>query len=377
MQLLYEGKKSIGEIEAIVRHISSTADPIPETPTGLLIQGDNLSAMCRMLPNYSGKLDLVYIDPPYNTQRDFYFSPERTSHISASSTDQLAYSDKFTLHEYLEFLRERLYAIHKLLSEKGTLYIHLDCAAGPHIKIILDEIFGPENFLNDIARIKSNPKNFHRNAYGNQKDVIYVYAKCRNLNIFNSIKLPPAEGDLLRLFPKADETGQPYTTVPCHAPGETKNGPTGQPWRGISPPPGRHWRCAPAELDKLDSQGLIEWSKNGNPRIKKFAADHSGKKLQDVWENFKDPPHPIYPTEKNMEMLELIAKQSSNPGSLVMDAFCGSGSFLAAALRHRRIPIGIDSSDAAIAIARQRPELEKIPLFTDISPPEEQQPLTP
>lgn len=133
---------------------------------------------------------------------------------------------------------------------------------------------------------------------------------------------------------------------------------------GILPPPGWHWRCDPDDFETLDRNGLIEWSRNNVPRIKRFASDYTGKKLQDVWLDFKDPPYPVYPTEKNMVMLKQIVRQSSIPNSLTLDAFCGSGSFLAAALRHGRGAIGIDCSQVAIESARKRPELVDMPVIT-------------
>lgn len=116
---------------------------------------------------------------------------------------------------------------------------------------------------------------------------------------------------------------------------------------------GRHWRTDPKEFDRLDALGLIEWSSKGNPRIIKYADEHKGKKIQDVWE-YKDPQYPLYPTEKNLEMLEMIVNQSSKSGSYVMDCFAGSGSTLLAAAKNGRKFIGMDNSDVSIDIIRKR-----------------------
>ena len=107
-----------------------------------------------------------------------------------------------------------------------------------------------------------------------KKDVIYIYSKNFQKNIFNDITIPLSDEEIKKMFPKIDINGRRYTTVPCHAPGETKNGNTGGEWKGMFPPKGRHWRCSPNELDILDENNLIEWSKNGVPRIKKFSDKH-------------------------------------------------------------------------------------------------------
>lgn len=154
-------------------------------------------------------------------------------------------------------------------------------------------------------------------------------------------------------FSKVDENGRRYTTIPLHAPGETANGSTSKPWRNIEVPSGRHWRTSPDEFEKMDADGLIEWSSTGNPRIKKYADEHQGKKIQDVWK-YKDPQYPIYPTEKNLEMLKMIINQSSDKESIVLDCFAGSGSALLAAEALDRNWIGIDNSPVAIEIIKSR-----------------------
>ncbi|MDD7450575.1 MAG: site-specific DNA-methyltransferase, partial [Treponema sp.] len=254
--------------------------------------------------------------------------------------------------EFLEFLRERLILARELLSEQGSIYLHIDYKIGHYVKIIMDEVFGSENFRNDITRIKCNPKNFSRKAYGNIKDLILFYSKSKN-PIWNEPYVPYSEEDIAKLYKKIDENGRAYTTVPLHAPGETKDGVTGGEFKGIKPPKGRHWRTAPVELEKLDEQGLIEWSTNGVPRRKIFASEQKGKKMQDIWD-FKDYQYPVYPTEKNLDLLKHIVKTSSNENSIVMDFFCGSGTTLCAAQELGRKWIGIDKSEQAIKIAKKR-----------------------
>ena len=348
MELIYQNKKSLASIEQkIAKHVKCSVPVSTDNKCGIYIYNDNFEGMVRLLANYQNKIDLIYIDPPFNTNGTFFYNKERTATISHSKQDVVAYKDNLTLDAYLEFIRERLVLMHKLLSPQGTLYFHIDTKVGHYIKILLDEIFGQKNFVNDITREKSNPKNFNRKAFGNKKDVIYIYAKNFGKNIFNNITRPLTEEQSKTMFKKQDKNGRFYTTVPCHAPGETKNGSTNTQWKGLRPPQGRHWRVLPTELDKLDEQGLIEWSKTGNPRIIKYSDEHKGQKIQDIWTGFKDPQYPIYPTEKNMDMLDMIVKQSSNKNSIIMDCFCGSGSFLKAGLNNGRFVIGIDKSPAS------------------------------
>ena len=317
-----------------------------------LILGENLAALQSLLPDYRGQVALIYIDPPFATNSQFRIGSGRTATVSSRNADPVAYTDHLRSDAYLDFLRERLVVLRELLAANGSLYLHIDYKVGHYVKVLLDEIFGPKNFRSDITRIKSNPKNFPRKAYGNIKDLILFYSKSRKI-IWNDPQIPLSDPDRERLFRKVDAAGRRYTTIPLHAPGETRNGSTGQEWRGMAPPPGRHWRSAPAILEELDQQGLIEWSANGVPRKKIYADQKPAKRMQDIWD-FKDPPYPAYPTQKSQDLLNFIIAASSNPGDLVLDAFCGSGTTLIAAQTQNRRWIGIDNSTQAIAVTRQR-----------------------
>lgn len=319
-----------------------------------LIFGENLLVLKNLIAQqgWAGKIDLVYIDPPFATNNTFTFSSERTSTISNEKNGQIAYTDKLQGADFLEFLRERLVLLKMLLSERGSIYLHIDYKIGHYVRVIMDEIFGMENFRNDITRIKCNPKNFARTGYGNIKDMILFYSKGQN-PIWNEPKMPYSAEDQIKLFPKTDKNGKRYTTIPLHAPGETQNGNTSQPFKGIAPPKGRHWRTDVATLELWDAQGLIEWSDKGNPRKKIYLDEQEGKRVQDIWE-MKDPQYPLYPTEKNADLLELIIKTSSDPQSYVLDCFCGSGTSLKAAHLLGRHWIGIDQSGQAIKVSTEK-----------------------
>ncbi|MGD9978793.1 MAG: site-specific DNA-methyltransferase [Bacteroidales bacterium] len=331
----------------------------------LLIKGDNLEVLNYLLDkkNLRGKIDLVYIDPPFATGGNFTITNGRSSTISNSKNGDIAYSDKLLGNDFIEFLRQRLIPLRALLSEQGSLYLHTDYKIGHYVKVMMDEVFGIENFRNDITRIKCNPKNFNRIGYGNIKDLILFYSKSTN-PIWNEPRAKYSEKDLDKLFPKTDKQGRRYTTVPIHAPGETENGNSNKPFKGILPPSGRHWRTDVETLEQWDKEGLIEWSSTGNPRKIIYADEREGKRVQDIWE-FKDPQYPSYPTEKNPDLLDLIIKTSSNPGSIVLDCFCGSGTTLKSAQINGRKWIGIDQSDHAIKATKEKLETVEGDLFIE------------
>ncbi len=319
----------------------------------LLIKSENLNALDYLLKNnYSNKIDLIYIDPPFSTNNIFSIDGNRASTISRTKSGKIAYKDDLTGDNFINFLKERLLLLKSLLSERGSIYLHIDYKVGHKIKILMDQVFGEKNFRNDITRIKSNPKNFNKLGYSNIKDLILFYTKS-NKSIWNEPREPYTKEDFIRLFQKIDKSGRRFTTVPIHAPGETLKGKSSELFKGMKPPKGRHWRTDPKILNEWDKQGLIEWSKNKNPRKKFYYDESEGKRIADIW-NYKDPQYPIYPTEKNLEMLKLIIKTSSNKNSIVLDCFCGSGSTLFASNTLSRKWIGIDNSNVAINICKKR-----------------------
>ena len=314
----------------------------------ILLHADNIDGLNFLLNerNFKGKIDLIYIDPPFATGGAFTITNGRASTISNSKNGTIAYSDKLIGKEFIEFLRKRLILLRELLSEQGSIYLHIDYKIGHYVKVMMDEVFGIENFKNDITRVKCNPKNFNRIGYSNMKDLILFYTKS-SAPIWNEPREKYTEKDFEKLFPKQDKKGRRYTTVPIHAPGETENGNSNKPFKGILPPKGRHWRTDVETLEQWDKDGLIEWSSNGNPRKIIYADEREGKRVQDIWE-YKDPQYPVYPTEKNSDLLDLIIRTSSNPNSFILDCFCGSGTTLKSAQISNRQWIGIDQSDLAI-----------------------------
>ena len=163
------------------------------------------------------RVDLVYIDPPFATNNEFLVDDDRANTISASG--RLAYADTIRGADYLDALRSRLVAIHDVMSPAGSIYVHIDVNMEHHVRLLMDDVFGPRNFRNSITRIKCNPKNFARYSYGNIKDTILFYSVSPSRITWNPQRTPLSEDDLKRLYPRVDRQGRRYATTPLHAPG--------------------------------------------------------------------------------------------------------------------------------------------------------------
>lgn len=348
IRLEYPGKKTVGEI------LASPATPLVALKKGTLqenrlIFGDNLGVLAALSKDNSiaGKVRLVYIDPPYATQSAFH-SRQLTP----------AYEDTLAGAGFIESLRERLVWLHHLLADDGSLYLHLDERMAFHFRIVLDEIFGAGQYRNCITRKKCNPKNYTRNTYGNVADYILFYTKSDSY-VWNRPVEPWTDARAAKEYQYVEpETGRRYKKVPVHAPG-TRNGETGKLWRGMLPPPGKHWQYTPATLDEMDERGEIYWSPTGNPRRKVYLDNSEGVPLQDIWLDLRDAHNQNihitgYPTEKPAELLRRIVQASSNPGDLVLDCFAGSGTTLAVASELKRRWIGVDNSPEAVKTILRR-----------------------
>ena len=312
--------------------------------------GDNLDGLARLAAT-GITVDLVYIDPPFGTSNEFLMDADRANTVSASG--ELAYADTLRGGDYLEQLRLRLDAIGSIMSDDGSIYVHIDVKMEHHVRLLMDEVFGPRNFRNSITRIKCNPKNFDRYSYGNIKDTILFYSVSPHRIKWHPQEEPQTADDTESRYPLVDAKGRRYATTPLHAPGTTRNGPTGGLWREMPPPTGRHWRYPPDRLDQLDAAGLIAWSSTGNPRKIIYADESAGKLPQDVWV-YKDPQRPSYPTQKNAAMLERIILTSSEPGDTVLDCYAGSGGTLLEAARLGRRFVGMDGAPAAWEVIERR-----------------------
>lgn len=351
--LSYEGKQSETKILKTpcvqTSEIWQSKSSVEDSSQNRLYYGDNLPILASLLKDFSvaGKIRLVYIDPPFATRSIFQ-----------SRSQDNAYCDLLSGAHYLEFLRQRIILLKELLAEDGSIYIHLDENMAFHAKVIMDEIFGRNNFRNFITRKKCNPKNYTRKTYGNVSDYILFYTKSDKY-VWNRPHINWTSETALKEYTNVEEkTDRRYKKVPVHAPG-ARNGATGRTWRGVLPPPGKHWQYTPDKLEEMDKRGEIYWSPNGNPRRKVYLDESQGISVQDIWLDFKDAHNQNikitgYPTEKNAEMLKRIIEASSDKNDFVLDCFSGSGTTLDAASQLERRWIGIDNSSEAISTTLKR-----------------------
>ena len=348
--LSYPSKASFDDIiQHVERHFvqmerSGEVD-LNALPEQSFVLSDNYFVLSRLV-HENKKATLFYLDPPYGTGFDFH--SRKLLH---------SYKDKMCNVTYLEYMRRRLILMRECLTDDGSIYVHIGHQMLAHLKVLMDEIFGANNFRNLIVRRKCSSKNFTRRQYANLNDYILFYSKGRKYK-WTQPGIEPEQSWIEREYPKFDKFGRRFKLVPIHAPG-TRHGETGKEWRGVLPPPGKHWQYSPAKLDELDWQGDIHWSRNGNPRRKVYWSAGKKAALTDYWDKYRDAHHQSikitgYPTEKNLDMLKVIVGASSEPGDLVVDPFCGSGTTLDASRDLSRRYIGVDASFSAARATMHR-----------------------
>lgn len=339
-----------------------------------LIWGDKRYVLPSLVSELAGKVNLVYIDPPFDTGADFSFTasvpdhPDEDQDSAASFTkepsiiEQKAYRDTWGrgIDSYLQWFYETVTNLHTLLHEEGSLYVHLDWHVGHYAKCILDEIFGVANFRNEIIWKRTSSHGNVSQRYGTVHDVIFFYTKS-DLGVWHQQFTKYDQDYLETFFDQTDEKGKKYSRRDLTASMERASKGQIYTWKGIKPPPSRCWAMTVDKMDKLDADGKIHWPKKvgGMPRLKLYPEDLPGNPIQDIWLDFSQM-HNLsqerlgYPTQKPEALLERIIKASTNPGDTVLDCFCGSGTTAAAAEKLGRRWITCDLGRFAIHTARKR-----------------------
>lgn len=278
--------------------------------------GDNLQVMSHLLKDYRGKIDLIYIDPPFDSKADYKKKIEikgvGKAETDSSSFEEKQYGDIWTNDEYLQFMYERLLIMRELLSESGSIYVHCDWHKSSFLRIILDEVFGPENFRNEIVWSYFGFKRATSKKFPQKHDLIYSYTKNSDNYTWN-VQYRPHSPEYIKRF-KKDENGRLYR-------------------------------------DDVNPTG-------GGTRII-YLDEVKGDIIDSVWNDIP-PVNPVakercdYPTQKPEKLVERIINASTNPGDLVFDCFMGSGTTQAVAMKLGRRFIGADINLGSIQTTTKR-----------------------
>lgn len=353
----------------------------------LLCAGDNLECLAQI---ERGAVTLAYLDPPFNSGR-LYETVHSRGRIDGESQSSHAFVDHWEWSDYsaslaarleewlptraatlvrelarsfgqsemaayLVSMAPRLGEVHRLLSDTGSLYVHCDPAASHYLKIILDLIFGPENFRNEIIWKRTHAHSSSR-RYGPIHDCILFYSKTSRYT-WNKVFSEYRQEYLDQYFTHRDDHGR-YQLITCTAPGDRSGTRAHYEWKGKYPPPGRHWAWRREQMEFFESEGKLIYSASGTPRLKRYTTDGSGVLAQDIWTDINrldahSEERVGYETQKPVELLKRIISASSSPGDTILDPFCGTGTTMVAAELLDRRWIGIDSSLLAACLALSR-----------------------
>lgn len=355
----------------------------------LLFYGDNLDVLRRHIADES--VDLVYLDPPFNSNanynvlfaakdgtqaaaqiqafEDTWRWDESAARAFAETVEQGgAVADVLLAFErfipasdmlaYLAMMAPRLVELRRVLKPTGSLYLHCDPTASHYLKLLLDAVFGPERFRNEITWKRSHAHSDTkqgRKAYGNISDVLLYYTASDDCT-FNTQCTPYSQEYIDKYFRYRDENGRRYWLDNLTGPGGAAKGNPYYEVMGVS----RYWRYSKKRMQALIDEGRVVQAKPGNvPQYKRYLDDTPGIPLQNIWVDI--PPINMmakerlgYPTQKPTELLARIINTSSNPGDVVLDPFCGCGTTVAAAQKLGRRWVGIDITHLAIGLIKTR-----------------------
>lgn len=353
-----------------------------------LYYGDNLDVLKRHIPDES--VDLVYLDPPFNSNQNYnVLFKEKDGSRAASQIrafedtwtwdqeDEAVFADIVTkggkvadclqafrtfmgpcdMLAYLVMMAPRLVELRRVMKPTASIYLHCDPAASHYLKIMMDAVFGPEYFKNEIVWQRTNAHNA-AGQFGRIHDILLFFTKTSKYT-WNAVTTEYAPAQVKRY--KIDEGGRLYTGQDLTASRPTSDSGKFE-WRGTLPPSSRGWGYTIEQLEEWWKEGLILMKKDGTPRmdgLKKYLDEMPGKALQSVWTDIQRVGNTSgerlgYPTQKPEALLERIIKASSNEGDLVLDPFCGCGTTIAAAHKLNRRWIGIDVTHLSITLMKTR-----------------------
>lgn len=371
-QRILKYRESDKVTERIVRgmplyEVTETEHVGDDNSENMIIHGECVSA-CAYLKEQGIKVDLVYIDPPFASGADYakkvYIrrnplvskaikqAEQELENDELKAFEEKMYGDIWDKEKYLNWMYDNLMAIRSVMSENASIYVHLDYHIGHYVKILLDEIFGEDNFRNEIIWKRSTA---HSDAefYGNNFDCIYFYTKSQDDYNFNTIFQPYDESYIAR-FTQTDENGRKWESGNLTAKGLSGGG-YDYTYKGCR----SLWRMPIETMKKMDEEGRLHFTKNGGIRSKVYLDELPGMPSQAMWLDIK----PInsqakekegYATQKPEALLERVIKASSNEGMVVADFFGGSGVTAAVANKLNRKFIHADININSIQTARDR-----------------------
>jgi len=324
-----------------------------------LIWGDNLLVEASLIREFSGKIDLIYIDPPFAIGADFSFKTtigdgEFEVRKEPSLLEQKAYRDTWRsgIQSYLSMMAPRLALMRELLSPAGSIYVHCDYRVNSHLRLVLDELFGRDQLRAELIW-KRTSAHSDSSTYGQVHDSILFYSRSAEY-IWNNPITNYEEWYVERYYRYKDKNGRRFMSGDLSASGLSGGG-YEYTWKGKK----GLWRCPESTMARLDAEGRIFYTENGIPRYKRYLDEMEGRPVQSVWDDIQ----PVvswsdettgYATQKPESLLQRAVSASSTPGSIVADFFCGSGTTLAVAERLGRRWIGCDLGRFAIHTTRKR-----------------------
>ena len=325
--------------------------------TRVVYCGDNLEQLAKLPP---ASIDLIYIDPPFNSNRNYEV-------FWGETKEKRAFEDRHeSTRAYIDYMRPRCQQLHRVLKKTGSFYYHCDWHASHYVKILLDQIFGENNFQNEIIWQRAGTHNDAK-RWPILHDSIFFYSGSKSFT-WNPQFTPQSPDDVEKRYRFKDAGGR-YRLGPMDAPeggGMSAIDPkTGKPrgwyvWKGYQPPE-KGWRYSPETMAELDRQGRIHYPTDKTKRLarKLYLNESKGALLGNVWTDI--PPLQAssierlgYPTQKPLMLLERIVSANSNPNDIILDAFCGCGTALVAAQNLGRQWIGIDISPTACRVMAKR-----------------------
>lgn len=324
--------------------------------------GDNLQVMSHLLKEFRGKVDLIYIDPPFDSRADYRKTISLKSSEGAagySSFEEKQYSDIWNNDEYLQFMFERLSLMRELLSKKGNLFLHCDYRKNSHLRLILDEIFGSNSLVNEVVWKRKGGSSNPTSQLDAATDTIYWYRNSSDstINQQYSRDTPEAKQYIEERFNNKDSDGRLYMKSPIVSPNYREN--LVYEYKGYTPPP-NGWSISRELMEKWDSENRLYFPESGGRIYRKIYLDeYKGQPIGSLWTDiFVINPVATerlgYPTQKPEALLRRIIELGSNPGDLVFDCFMGSGTTQAVAMQIGRRFIGADINLGAIQTTTRR-----------------------